>query len=412
MVDSDHIDVMVLGAGVIGTFAALELRKSGKSVTLIDRQLPGSATSLGNAGVLNRGSIIPLNNPMLLRQLPSLLTGNKTGFDYKLSYVFDEMSWGLRFLSHCNAADTLSRAVALNDLISRSAELYKQSLPPEMFNEGGWLKIYRGKLPSENSIEMIALNENDVRYEVLDSYGIQELEPSISSERLNALWIKDTMALRDPQHTVITVARNFEQLGGEFIRSEVRKLIREGGKWSVILAAGKEITADHVVVAFGPWSKDFLEQVNIFVPMAFERGAHREFEEGIVPLTRPIHDTDAGYVISPLEKRWRVTCGVELALIDAPRSSKQMDDACMAMKTLLSPGAQIDKPDWLGSRPTLPDSLPAIGATQQPNLWISTGHQHIGMASAPASGELISDLINGRETKLNAEPFSPARCNI
>ncbi len=412
MVDSDHIDVMVLGAGVIGTFAALELQKSGKTVTLIDRQLPGSATSMGNAGVLNRGSIIPFNNPALLKQLPSLLTGQKTGFDYKLSYVFDEMSWGLRFLSHCNAADTLSRAIALNELITRSAELYKQSLLPEMLNEGGWLKVYREELPSENSIEMIALHENDVRYEALDAHAIQELEPSIKGEQLKALWIKDTMALKDPQQTILAIARNFEHLGGEFIRSEIRELSRENGKWSVKLAAGENITSDHVLVALGPWSKDFLEELNIHVPMAYERGAHREFEEGPVQLTRPIHDTDAGYVLSPLDKRWRITCGVELASLDAPRSSKQMDDACTAMQTLVTPGTKIDKPDWLGSRPTLPDSLPAIGATRQQNLWISTGHQHIGMASAPASGELISDLINGREPKMDPAPFSPARFNI
>lgn len=412
MVDSDHIDVMVLGAGVIGTYAALELQKSGKRVSLIDRQLPGSATSMGNAGVLNRGSIIPLNNPSLLKQLPKLLIGQKAGFDYKLSYVIDEMLWGLRFISHCNVADTLRRAVALNNLISRSAELYKQSLLPEMLSEGGWLKIYRGELPSENSIEMVALHENNVKYETLDTHAIRKLEPSIKDVPLKALWIKDTMALKDPQLTVLSVARNFENLGGEFIRSEIRDLSMENGRWSVKLAAGEIVSSDHVLVALGPWSKDFLEKLNIHVPIAFERGAHREFEEGLVKLTRPIHDTDAGYVLSPMDKRWRITCGVELASIDAPRSSKQMDQACKAMKTIITPGVQIEKPDWLGSRPTLPDSLPAIGATRLQKLWISTGHQHIGMASAPASGELISDLINGRETKLNAEPFSPARCNI
>ena len=412
MVDTNHMDVVVLGAGIIGTLSALELVKTGKNVTLIDRQIPGSATSLGNAGVINRGSIIPFNNPALLRQLPALLTHQKTGFDYKLSYVFDELSWGLRFLSHCTQKDTLSRAAALNQLISRSADIYREYLSSDLLSEKGWLKIYRGTIPDNDSIELVALLENNVRFEKLESDELNDLEPAIQGNDLNGLWIKDTMALKDPQKTVLSFAQLFENHGGDFVRSEIRELNRENGVWSIELSNQNKITAENILIALGPWSKDFLETLNIQLPMAYERGAHREFEEGPNSLNRPIHDTDGGYVISPLEKRWRVTCGVELAPIDAPRSTQQMDTACQVMKKIIKPGPHIEKPDWLGSRPTLPDSLPAIGAMKINNLWVSTGHQHIGMASAAASAELITDLIVGRKPKIDAAAFSPSRFDI
>jgi D-amino-acid dehydrogenase len=43
-------DAIVLGAGIIGTSAALHLAKRGLAVTLVDRRGPGEETSYGNAG--------------------------------------------------------------------------------------------------------------------------------------------------------------------------------------------------------------------------------------------------------------------------------------------------------------------------------------------------------------------------
>jgi D-amino-acid dehydrogenase len=41
-------DVIVLGAGIVGTSAALQLAKRGFSVALIDKRGPGEETSYGN----------------------------------------------------------------------------------------------------------------------------------------------------------------------------------------------------------------------------------------------------------------------------------------------------------------------------------------------------------------------------
>ena len=70
-------DVVVLGAGIIGVSAALHLQARGRSVVLLDRRGPGEETSYGNAGLIERASVIPYAFP---RDWRSLLryAGNRT----------------------------------------------------------------------------------------------------------------------------------------------------------------------------------------------------------------------------------------------------------------------------------------------------------------------------------------------
>ena len=55
------VDVVVLGAGIVGVSTAYAARQRGLSVVVVDRREPGSETSYGNAGILSSGSILPLN---------------------------------------------------------------------------------------------------------------------------------------------------------------------------------------------------------------------------------------------------------------------------------------------------------------------------------------------------------------
>ena len=65
--------IIVIGGGIVGVAAALQLQLDGHQVRLIDRQQPGRETSYGNAGVLSDSSVVVLNNPGLIKALPKLL---------------------------------------------------------------------------------------------------------------------------------------------------------------------------------------------------------------------------------------------------------------------------------------------------------------------------------------------------
>src|SRR5437588_9924964 len=101
------------------------------------------------------------------------------------------------------------------------------------------------------------------------------------------------------------------------------------------------ISARHVVVALGPWSSDLLRPLGYRVPLAFERGYHREFKPNPArSLLRPIHDADGSFLMTPMENGIRVTSGVELTDRDAPSSFAQID----AVEPLARSGVECAAP--------------------------------------------------------------------
>ena len=65
---------------------------------------------------------------------------------------------------------------------------------------------------------------------------------------------------------------------------------------------------------------------------------------------------------------------------------------------------------WMGYRPSLPDSLPVIGtASRHPQVLYAFGHGHLGLTQAAATGRLISEAILGQSPSIDLAPFSPRR---
>ena len=89
--------VVVLGAGAIGVCSALMLQQRGYAVVLIDRKLPASETSGGNAGIIGDSAAVPFNNPGLRRELGHLLFGKSAALRYDWHYVSARMPWLVRF---------------------------------------------------------------------------------------------------------------------------------------------------------------------------------------------------------------------------------------------------------------------------------------------------------------------------
>jgi D-amino-acid dehydrogenase len=65
---------------------------------------------------------------------------------------------------------------------------------------------------------------------------------------------------------------------------------------------------------------------------------------------------------------------------------------------------------WMGHRPTLPDSLPVIGAApDHPHLLFAFGHGHHGMTGASTTGTIIANLVAGRHPTIDLVPYRPER---
>ena len=117
----ETVDVVVLGAGIVGVSTAYAARQRGMSVVLVDRREPGSETSYGNAGIISSGSISPLNNPSLWKALPKYLTNRHPALRWNPVWAVQNAGWVARFLADSAASRLRPRATALHGLIGASA---------------------------------------------------------------------------------------------------------------------------------------------------------------------------------------------------------------------------------------------------------------------------------------------------
>jgi D-amino-acid dehydrogenase len=412
-VAGQQVDVVVLGAGMVGVSAGLAARQRGMSVIVVDRREPGSETSYGNAGILSSGSIFPLNSPGLWKSLPKYLTNTHPALRWDIPWAVANAGWVMRFLAGAAPSQIKPRAVALNGLIGTSLKLHRdwivQAGAGNRIRETGWLKAWRGDGLANAKAEQAALAEYGIKSEVLDRQAISALEPNIIPAYSVGLLHTQTASVDSPVAVVKAYATMLAASGGTVRRSEIRQIVQKGDGWRVQLADG-EISADHVVVALGPWSAELLRPLGYRVPLAFERGYHQHFAPNPArKLLRPIHDADGSFVMTPMEQGIRITCGVELTARDAASNFAQLETVMPLAHGVIEFGDAIGE-RWRGARPTLPDSLPMIGAApRHRGLWLAFGNQHIGFTTGPGTGAAIAAMIAGGAPPFDTRAFVPSR---
>jgi D-amino-acid dehydrogenase len=411
--NNNNTDVVVLGAGIVGVSSAYAARQRGLSVVLVDRREPGSETSYGNAGILSSGSIFPLNQPSLFGSLPKYLSNQHPALRWDVGWALQNPSWIARFLASGRASQTKPRALALHGLIKASLKLHRQWIVDagagNRIRETGWLKAWRSDNLAAAKADQAALTEYGIKSELLDRQGISALEPNILPVYSVGLLHTETASVDSPGNVVKAYARMLAGAGGGVRQSEIKSIAPDGDGWRVVLSDG-EIRARHVVVALGPWAPDLLRPLGYSVPLATERGYHREFQPNPSrQLRRPIHDAENAFLMTPMEQGIRVTSGVELTARDAPSNYAQLEEVVPLARSVVEFGEPVGDV-WRGARPTLPDSLPIIGpAPRHQGLWLAFGNQHIGFTTGPATGAAVAAMIADVAPSFDISAFSPKR---
>ena len=416
--------VTVLGAGMVGVSCALALQTKGWRVTLVDQQAPGEETSHGNAGVLSRSSLLPFNRPGLWQSLPAMLLRPGPKLKVRPS-ALSQWQWLWRFIWHAKRSSFEITTVALDGLIQLSADTHrawlKKAHVENRLRDTGWLWLYAHAAAFESgAATREVLQEFGVATEVLSAASLQELEPHLAPAFSHALWVKDAASVDNPRAVVKAYVAQFLEAGGQLLQSKVSALQQQPSGWQWVNPEGGVHWTPNVVVAMGPWSESLLEashlKINFKVNMGFERGYHRHFKpvEG-VHLGRPIYDLSGAYVLSPMKDEQgadilRMTTGVELAARDDGANLEQLESAENAARRVLPMKSAVPGSDWLGARPTTPDSRPVIGAVPNaPGLWLAFGHQHIGFSTGPGTGVLLSELMSKEATSIDPRPFALSR---
>jgi D-amino-acid dehydrogenase len=410
-------DVIVLGAGIVGTSAALQLAKRGLSVALIDKRGPGEETSYGNTGILGGSGAFPVAFPDRLSDLIRIAFKRAPEANYYLSFLPKVAPWLLAFRAATRPQKLIETARRRHPLMSRAGAehevLIQESGAEHYLRKDGWFTLFR----TERGFEGIKPNleisaELGIPSRVLDTAGTIALEPSLRPSFARAVHWPDIRTVSNPLAVTRAYAARFVKLGGMLLQGNARSLHRIDGRWRVDADEG-HVDSDNVVVALGPWAPDVLEPLGIKLPLAIKRGYHRHFRpQGNAGLTRPLVDAENGYAVAPMEQGIRITTGAEFAPRDAPPTPVQLDRVVPHFKTLFPMGEPAEPQPWLGKRPCFADSLPVIGrAPGQPGLWLDYGHGHYGLTLGPITGRLLAEMITGATPFTDPAPFGPQRFN-
>jgi D-amino-acid dehydrogenase len=194
--------------------------------------------------------------------------------------------------------------------------------------------------------------------------------------------------------------------GGQIVTGKAIALPVTDGRAAVRLADGTLLAGDGIIVTAGVASRPLMESLGHRVPMIAERGYHLHAPPGEWPADLPpLVFEDRSLIVTRFADYLRCSSFVEFSHPDSPADPQKWDRLRRRVQALGLP-FPLPAGEWVGSRPTLPDYLPAIGRSDRAdNLFYAFGHQHLGLTLGPLTGELIAAQATSQRPALDLSPF-------
>ncbi|MEZ2331404.1 D-amino acid dehydrogenase [Mesorhizobium sp. RCC_202] len=408
--------IVVLGAGVVGTAAAYYLAADGHEVTVIERhEAVARGTSQSNAGLVSPGDATAWASPAALKTFLRGLWNHDLGIKVRLSLDPYFYAWSLRFLREC----TVKRLRANTDVKLRLALHSRMCINALSDATGihyderkkGILYFFRSQKSLDHGTDNYRyLAEHGLPIEIVGRERLAELEPGLAG-------VKDKIAggIYSPidqtgdskRFTDNLAAYAAEKLGVKFLfGTTVQGLNIEGDRVRAVMTSAGPVAGDVVVIAMGPESGLLGRRYGIDLPVYPVKGytATIPLEDESKGPTMGGADEDRLIGYSRLGNRLRMSSTAEFTGFD--RSFKPRD-----FRTILEtgkdlfPGAFDEKKAvlWAGLRPMMPNSVPVIGRAKYKNLYLDTGHGHVGWTMACGSGQFLSDVVAGRKPQIDPQ---------
>lgn len=404
-------DVTILGAGIVGIMTALSLAERGFRVALIDRNPPAEGASYGNAGSLSPWSCVPQSMPGIWKSVPGWLLDPEGPVALRLGYAARFLPWAVKFLQAGQVDRLPAIADAMLALTRPTVTLYRHHLQgtgaEELVRDSVYVHVFRNAADADLSrLAWRMRTERQVPLEVVNSGALREIEPALSPAFEAAILIKQQGRALDPGGIGKALADKAQNLGVSFLRRSIERLVPEAeGAWRIETDAGP-LQAKRLVVAMGAWSGKLMRDLGVKAPLEAERGYHLVFKNPGVSLNNAIMNVDAKFVVSSMSAGVRCAGTAEFAGIDAPPDYRRARVFKQLAKRMFPDINIEDTQEWMGPRPSTPDSVPYLGEVPGfANLYAAYGHGHTGMTMAPKTGEVIAALIAGDVVDIDMTPY-------
>lgn len=408
-------DVLIVGAGIIGIACAARLAETGRRVTVIDRTGICEETSSGNAAALAFSDLLPLAHKGMLRNLPGWLMDPLGPLSIPPAYLPKLAPWLVRFLLAGNprafdhAVSAQAALMALSE--SQWMALMDRSGTSGFLREDGCLELYDSERSFAAARPTYDLRERyGIEFRHLSRAEMQDFQPGLSPDFAAGTFVPRWKTVAEPAEFGKAVWAHAERKGARLAAGEVKAVAGIDGGAEVTLADGRRYRAGHLVIAAGAWSHRLAGQLRDRIPLETERGYNTTLPPGAFDLRLQLFFADHGFVATPLSTGVRIGGAVELGGLKR-RANYKRARAMLKKAQRFLPGLKAEGGrEWMGYRPSLPDSLPVIGrSSASPRILYAFGHGHLGLTQAAATGHLILELVGEQSPSIDLSPFDPRR---
>lgn len=407
-------EIIVIGAGICGLSAAIWLRRAGHEVTLIDREGPGAGASFGNAGLLAQWAVVPVNTPGLIATGLKYVFNPQAPLFLQWSYFPRLLPWLVKFAGNANEHDTRRMVAGLAPILGDSLEqhlaLTRGTSAAKWIATSDFSYAYESRAKFEAEAYGWAIKrEAGYLPEVITGAAVREVEPMLGPAIQCLATLKGHGHILNPGAYMADLALVLQEEGGVFRQAEVQDIALTDGRITGVVTDQGHMPCDAAVLAAGIWSKPLMRKLGLRVPLEAERGHHLHFTHPSQMPRHPLMISFGKFAVTPMAHGLRCAGTVELGGITKGPSRAPLD--------LIRRGTARAFPDltyetveeWVGFRPSTPDSLPLIGEIGRTGVHAAFGHQHIGLTAGPRTGRMVADLISGRRPNIDLAPYDANR---
>ncbi len=356
---------IVVGGGVIGLLSVYGLAAAGASVTLIEASETGTEASWAGGGIVS-----PL-------------------YPWRYSPAITALAhWSQNY--YPELGETLRQQSGID------SEVYETGLY--------WLNL-------EDEEQALAWAERQGRtLHRVNMSDVHAAVPALSRGFTKAIYMPGVANVRNPRLLQALRAALVKMPNVEIIEHcAVSGFARDGARIVGVQTAQGEMRAERVVLAAGAWSGNLLATLGLELPVKPMKGQMILFKcaEDFLP---SMVLAKRRYAIPRRDGHILVGSTLEDVGFDKTPTEDALESLRATAINLL-PGladARVVK-HWAGLRPASPDGIPYIGPVPgHDGLWLNCGHFRNGLVLAPASCQLLADLMLDRSPCVDPEPYAPA----
>jgi D-amino-acid dehydrogenase len=421
------MQIMILGAGVVGLTSAYYLNRAGHQVTVVDRNAGvARETSFGNGGQLAYSYVAPLAGPGVLSKLPAWLARSDAPVRFRPSADLDQWRWCIQFVRACTRARSDLTTRQLLSLSFASRTLMRDLVRDEPtldfdFQHSGKLVLHRNAQAMQRAIGQLALQRSlGCEQEALTADECIALEPALSGVRAQLTGGIYTRGedTADCYRFCTGLEVILRARGVQFTsNTPIDRLSASRDGRVTARSGGAVMEAEHIVVAAGASAARLLKPLGIRLPIYPLKGYSLTYALGPQSTAPMVSVTDFArkVVYARLGDRLRVAGMADLDGYSLDPNPARLV-ALRAETRALFPGLARDDADtntnaieWTGLRPATPRGTPIIGPTRFRNLWLNVGHGALGFTLAAGAGMLLTNWIESRPDPLLSNLFAPGQ---